>query len=79
MKNQKKAYDFKKECRLFAIVMTIVLALIMLAGILDICGVFYKPEEPEWKPTVIYPMANAKISWLETHHPGPWGVSSHGD
>lgn len=67
---KKKAYDFKKESRIFALVMMIIVALIMVAGILDICGVFYKPTEPEWKPTKIYPMANANISWMQTFHPG---------
>ena len=70
MKKQKKAYDFKKERRIFALVMLIVLALIMTVGIMDACGVFYRSEEPEWKPTVVYPMTNANISWLPTFHPG---------
>ena len=73
MKKQKKAYDFKKESRIFAAVMLIILVLIMAVGVMDLCGVFYKPEEPEWRPSVIYPMANANISWEQSFHPGGWG------
>ena len=67
---KKSEYDFKKESRIFALVMLLIVVLIMTVGILDICGVFDKPEEPIWKPSVIYPMANAHISWLPTYYPG---------
>ena len=70
---KKSAYDFHKECKVFAIVMAIILLLIMTAGILDMCGVFDRPEEPIWKPNVIYPMANAHISWLQTYYPCAMG------
>ena len=70
---KKKPYDFNKECKIFALVMVIILILIMTAGILDICGVFKKTEEQEWQPTEIYPMANANISWEQSFHPGGWG------
>lgn len=70
---KKKPYDFNKECKIFALVMVIILILIMTAGILDMCGVFDRPEEPIWKPNVIYPMANAHISWLQTYYPGTMG------
>ena len=70
---KKSAYDFHKECKVFAFVMAIILLLIMTAGILDVCGVFDRPEEPIWKPNVIYPMANAHISWLQTYYPGAMG------
>ena len=70
---KKSDCDFKKESRIFALVMLIVVLLIMTAGILDICGVFKKTEEQEWKPTEIYPMANAHISWEQSFHPGVWG------
>ena len=66
---KKKEYDFHKDCKVFAFVMAIILLLIMTAGILDICGVFDRPEEPAWKPTVIYPMANAHVSWNQSFHP----------
>ena len=70
---KKRAYDFKKESRIFALVMMIILILIMAAGVMEVCGVFGRKEEPAWKPTVIYPMTNAHISWLPTYHPGPMG------
>ena len=67
---KKRAYDFQKECRVFALIMTIILALIIIAGVLEVCGVFDGPEVNIWKPTESYPMANAKISWWQTFHPG---------
>ena len=67
---KKSAYDFHKECKVFAFVMAIILLLIMTAGILDICGVFDRPEESTWKPTVIYPMTNAHVTWLPTYYGG---------
>ena len=72
MKKQKNAYDFKRESRIFALVMLIILLLIMAAGVMELCGVFHRPEKPEWQPTVIYPMANTNISWEQTFHPGGW-------
>ena len=30
------------------------------------------------KPDAVYPMANASISWEQTHHPGPWGGVNDG-
>ena len=75
---KKRAYDFQKECRIFALVMTIILALIMIAGVLEACGVFDGQEVNVWKPTESYPMANAKISWNQTYYPGPLGVGDNG-
>ena len=34
-------------------------------------------ELPEWQTS--HPMANANISWEQTHHPGPWGGARNGD
>lgn len=31
---------------------------------------------PAWQTS--YPMANAHISWEQTHHPGPWGGVNDG-
>ena len=33
-------------------------------------------REPAWQTS--YPMANAHISWEQTHHPGPWGGVNDG-
>lgn len=30
------------------------------------------------KPDAEYPIANASISWEQTHHPGPWGGAENG-
>ena len=70
---KKRAYNFQRESKVFALVMLIILIIIMTAGVLDVCGVFDRKEELVWKPTVIYPMTNAHISWLPTYHPGPMG------
>ena len=29
-------------------------------------------EGQTWKPAAEYPMANARISWEQTFHPGAW-------
>ena len=68
-KRAKSEYDFKRESRIFVVVMVIVLILILTAGVMDSCGVFNKEEEV-WKPTVSYPMANAHISWVQTFYDG---------
>ena len=75
---KKRAYSsFEKESRIFAAVMLLIIVLILAAGVLELCGAF--DNENVWEPTEVYPMANAKINWLETHHPGPWGVISDGN
>ena len=75
---KKRAYDFKKESRIFALVMMIILILIMAAGVMEVCGMFEDKEENVWKPSVSYPMANANINWMQTHHPGPWDGDPNG-
>ena len=30
------------------------------------------------RPDAEYPIANASISWEQTHHPGPWGGEESG-
>lgn len=75
---KKRAYSsFEKESRVFAAVMLVIVILMMAVGVLELCGVFEK-EEAVWKPTEIYPMANANISWMQTHHPGPWDGDPNG-
>lgn len=33
-----------------------------------------RQQVPEWPAEVTSnPMANANVSWEQTHHPGPWG------
>ena len=34
-------------------------------------------ELPAWQTS--HPMANANVSWEQTHHPGPWGGAGNGD
>lgn len=64
--------DFDRKSKLVALVMALVLVSIMVIGVLDVCGVFDEPEESTWRPTVIYPMANANIVWQQTYY-GPKG------
>lgn len=59
----------EKERKVFVIIMTVIMLAIIAWGVMEICGVF---DKPEWEPTVSYPMANAKISWEETHYYGGW-------
>ena len=47
-----------------------VLAVTMLAAAIMV-NVFVKV--PGWEPDVEFPMANAKISWLQTFYSGSWG------
>ena len=76
---KKRAYSsFEKERKIFAAVMLLVIIVILAAGVMELCGVF-EDKSQMWKPTEVYPMANANISWLETHYPGPWGVISDGN
>ena len=48
-----------------------ILALMLLAWMVAL-NLFVK--EPELEPDGVFPMANAKISWEDTYHPGPWEV-----
>lgn len=49
------------------------IVLIILAVIIGLAWNFIEDESTNtWKPTVSYPMANSKISWLQTFHPGGW-------
>lgn len=64
--------DFDRRSKLVALVMALVLVSIIVIGVLDVCGVFDEPEESMWRPTAIYPMTNANISWQQTYY-GPKG------
>lgn len=75
---KKRVYDFKRERRIFALVMLVVLVIIFIFGVLSVCKVVEIRNIPEWEPTVSYPMANANISWVQTHHPGPWDGDPNG-
>ena len=53
-----------KERKGFCIILCIVLVAVVTLSILDFCGVFDKPLEPD----VTYPMANANVSWDQTFY-----------
>ena len=71
---KKSAYDFRKESRIFALVMLVILVIIMILGILSVCDVIETKNKPEWKPTVSYPMTNSHIDWLPTYYGGTMGT-----
>ena len=74
---KKRAYDFQRECRIFAFVMLAVLVIIMIFGILSVCELIESKNVPEWKPSVSYPMANAHISWDQTFYGNGDGMNGH--
>lgn len=69
MKSYKKYNTYEKERKVFALVMLIILLALIVLAVLTACGAF---DQAVWKPDVSYPMANAKISWEQTYHPGAW-------
>jgi len=72
MNNNRKHY-IKKE-RKGQIVFVLVILLAIIIGIA--WAVIENEQEAQvWKPAAVYPMANAHISWEQTHYPGPWGVN----
>ena len=46
-----------------------IMALALLAGMiaLNVCV-----KEPEPEADGVFPMANSKVSWLQTNYPGAW-------
>lgn len=68
MNSNNKYTKDHRERQIFAVVMTIILAGIILFGILDLCGVFAKPVQPD----VEIPIANYSVGWQQTYYPGGW-------
>jgi len=56
----------------------IFIALIVLAIVIGLVWntLEESSQQPAWQTS--YPMANASISWEQTHHPGPWGGAENG-
>ena len=72
MKSYRKYTTYEKERKVFATIMLLILVIILAWGVFEI--VTMNNQAPAWPGEVKeYPMANAKISWEQTHHPGPWG------
>ena len=72
MKSYRKYTTYEKERKVFATIMLLILVIILAWGVFEV--VTMNNQAPEWPGEVKeYPMANAKISWVQTHHPGPWG------
>ena len=70
MNNKNQKHYIKKETRgQMIFIITILLAIII--GIAW-AVVENMDEGQTWKPAAEYPMANARISWEQTFHPGAW-------
>jgi len=69
MKSYRKYSTNENEKKVFTVVVFLILLALVTLAVLTICGVF---DQQIWKPDVSYPMANAKVTWLQTYHPGAW-------
>ena len=56
----------------------IFIIMIILAIIIGIAWNMIEAEEQPQTWQTSYPMANAHISWEQTHYPGPWGGVNDG-
>ena len=59
----------------------IFVAVIILAVVIGLVWNYIENENnvPKWPAEVTsHPMANANVSWLQTHHTGPWGGMNDG-
>ena len=66
-KTCRKYNGIDRERKIFAAVMTVVLAVLMILFVLEICGAL---DPVVWKPSAEYPIANANIGWQQSFHPG---------
>ena len=49
------------------------IVIILLAILIGIAWNYIEEQNTiTWRPTASYPMANSKITWLQTYHPGGW-------
>ena len=72
MKSYRKYTTYEKERKVFATIMLLILVIILAWGVFEVVSM--NNHVPAWPGEVKeYPMANAKISWVQTHRPGPWG------
>ena len=65
----KKYSTDERERKVFAVMMGLVLLIIIVWGALELGEA---KSEQGWQPDVVYPMANAHISWEQTYHGGAW-------
>jgi len=68
MNNHRHYSKFRTESKVFAIFMAVFLTVLIVLGVLDLCGVFDPPRGPD----VVIPMTNAMVGWQETFYPGGW-------
>ena len=69
MKNHRQYSTFDKERKVFAIVMTVILILMVALAVLTLTGEF---DKEEYQHQVEFPIANTNISWSQTFYSGPW-------
>ena len=68
MKSYRKYTTYEKERKVFATIMLLILVIILAWGVFEVVAM--NNQAPAWPGEVKeYPMANAKISWVQTHHP----------
>ena len=66
----------KKETKgqiIFVVMIILAIAIGLLWNALE-----EKNSVPTWEPEGAYPMANANISWEQTHYAGGWGENNGG-
>ena len=64
--------DPVKERKKFAIVMLVILLMIVAVGVWELIQIRTARAQSAWMPVVEYPMANAHVSWQQTHYAGAW-------
>ena len=57
----------KHEKKALAVIMAVIFLMLLALIVLELCGMF---DEPLWKPDAVFPMTNAKVSWLQSFFGG---------
>lgn len=56
----------------FLIMMSVIMLALMVIGGIEAYQLITGSARAEWEPTTVYPMANANVSWQQTHYSGAW-------
>lgn len=60
------------RCKAFALIMAVITLSIIAFGVCDLIDIVREREQAAWRPTEVYPMANAHVSWNQTYYGGAW-------
>lgn len=52
--------------------MAVITLSIIAFGVCDLIDIVREREQAAWRPTEVYPMANAHVSWNQTYYGGAW-------